>query len=1855
MKRQSVASAWLAVFIGSFSFTSQAWQPVTNGVSATASINRISGSGQLMALYVSSGTTGLYVSTNAGEAWTRLVNLPGSSSSTMDVLVDNGVIFVARASQSAGTNAIIMSTNKGASWFGSTNVPTQNFSLLAKDGANVYAAANGSSYVWRSTNNGLNWEVATNSTYNGGTIRALGASGGRLLATTSSGFMLLTGTNWTKLNTDATGANNVRMAVQGGVLLGSSTQANRRAVGLPDGSNNLFNATNGLGEGFVNLSDYYDVVAGPDAAYMISRQYGSTYTTFLYATTNGGTNWVSQPTTGIASASPGSLAVSDRGLFAAFGSSGGLYRVGLTNGQLLVPPTITSNPVANVTVHPGTNITLYAAATSSFPLSLQWQRDGVDLPGETNATLNLLNAQTNTSGSYRLAAINAGGTNLSTAATVLVIPRAPGWPDLTFNPGLARDAGGFLVSGSVLQVAALTNNQILVGGQFTTVNAVPTGNGFYTGGVLAFGIARLNPNGSADTSFQALPGVSSNGTVRALALSKEGRIFIAGDFKSYNNTPITNLARLQSDGSLDTGFAPTTILPANDFANGTTKLLPLADGRLVIMGNFTNINGVARTNLACFNTDGSLDTNWPAGSGVPYNFTLQDIGPGADGNVMVAGTFPSFNGTTSRKSLVSIGTNGAINTNFNHTLNNSVSETELQSGGLLWAVGSFTQHTNNGVATPVVKPVRLAPDGRVVSVSPTNLNSPQTLFSQEDGSLIVAFYNAGAGRYQLLRFTATGAIDQTFSSGGDFNSSLTGLAMTPSGDLYAAGFFGTVAGATMPGLAKLFAASTNVPPTTPIFTLLPSPAAALPGSNLTLRAAATGVGEVGLFWLQNGLPVMDATNGTLVLTNLNAGLAGNYQVVASNSFGAITSAPVSVSVAAAPVITLDLPSATGGSNGATVTLTVAVTGTEPLTYTWYRSGSPLSGSTTNSHTITNLGAANTAGDYRVIITNAFGSATSTLATVSVGTPPTFFSQPGNQTLNGLGNVSLSAIAGASTSFPLTFRWYQNNSLVRTWTTNSNLGDTLTISNAVPTNAGSYFVVLSNFAGVATSTVRTVTIRNPFISPAPQQTSVREGFSTNFTAAATGTMPIDLYWYRRRTSAPLATNFLGTGASLPIVNATRADASYAYFVVASNVWGQSTSSPVSLIVQFPPAITNISPGTNIVSEINRFVSIWVQNEGQPYPSAFWFKDGIYQPSLFSEQILFNSVQTSNAGTYQLVLSNYLGMATSPPIVLNVQPARGPTITNQPPATRLVSTSGYLNLGAGVDGSPTLYYRWFRDGTPVTGWQNYDVLSLSSPTTNQSGNYTVVVTNSYGSATSTVCAVTVQAPQPASYANKQFVKIADSLTLMPGLGTNRFSGFRDAFLRGGQVWFGGTVSGVPFSVGVYHWSNNVLTSLVNTNANVPGTSSKFTNFYGSTFLSDGKVIFGGNGNDNHTGLYAVTNGSVVTLYDNTTLMPGRPDTFDRFGWPAVAGNQFAFLGFHHYTTNSLESYRAVYVSSNGVLTTLADTNTPLPGIGGTFVSSSSQVGFDGETVAWWGINQDTNGGIFRITRTTPIASVSDESMNNPATGLPFDGFISPPNVTTGRVYHVGHDEGFNSVLLYRDAGGPLTVIAKPGDPVPGRALTFDSVGYPFQVSSRSGCFFDGADGAGYYGIFHWNGTTSTKVIDTFDSLDGSPIAYVFVADAEDDCVLFYVTFTNGRQALYATLPAGQTFNQWAAGYTFPGGLSAPNDDADGDGIPNIFEFYFASNPTNAASGALPTAVSVNVSGQVYPALTFVRSRNVSGVTLLPQVATDPTFANPLGNSVHSVVDLGNGTEQVTIRSTVNSTVEPAQFLRIRLSLP
>ena len=133
-------------------------------------------------------------------------------------------------------------------------------------------------------------------------------------------------------------------------------------------------------------------------------------------------------------------------------------------------------------------------------------------------------------------------------------------------------------------------------------------------------------------------------------------------------------------------------------------------------------------------------------------------------------------------------------------------------------------------------------------------------------------------------------------------------------------------------------------------------------------------------------------------------------------------------------------------------------------------------------------------------------------------------------------------------------------------------------------------------------------------------------------------------------------------------------------------------------------------------------------------------------------------------------------------------------------------------------------------------------------------------------------------------------------------------------------------------------------------------------------------------------------------------------------------------------------------------------------------------------------------------------------------------------------------------------------------------------------------------------------------------------------------------------------GTPYTSWQTSFSFPSGLSDPEDDADGDGLPNLLEYAFASHPLNPSASQNPAAgAPVTVGPDEFPTITFRRLTTASGVTIKVNVSYTPAFASDLGSTLVSAVTVADNVEQVTYRSNASTASQPKQFLSVTVSAP
>src|SRR5439155_468329 len=148
---------------------------------------------------------------------------------------------------------------------------------------------------------------------------------------------------------------------------------------------------------------------------------------------------------------------------------------------------------------------------------------------------------------------------------------------------------------------------------------------------------------------------------------------------------------------------------------------------------------------------------------------------------------------------------------------------------------------------------------------------------------------------------------------------------------------------------------------------------------------AAGTAPLSYQWWFNSAPISGATATNYTITGAQSTNAGGYSVVITNSFGGVTSSVATLTVLVPPSITTQ-PQSLTVTQTQDAAFSVTAAGTAPLSYQWLFNSAPISGATATNYTVTNAQSTN-GGSYSVVVTNGYGSVTSSVATLTVLVPP----------------------------------------------------------------------------------------------------------------------------------------------------------------------------------------------------------------------------------------------------------------------------------------------------------------------------------------------------------------------------------------------------------------------------------------------------------------------------------------------------------------------------------------------------------------------------------------------------------------------------------------------------------------------------------------------------------------------------------------------------------------------------------------------------------------------------------------------------------------------------------------------------
>ncbi len=348
--------------------------------------------------------------------------------------------------------------------------------------------------------------------------------------------------------------------------------------------------------------------------------------------------------------------------------------------------------------------------------------------------------------------------------------------DLSFDVGVF----GRNQTATVDALAEQTNGKLLIGGRFQYVN-----------GLEYFGLLRLNANGTVDTSFSASldnEDTSELSPARVIKVTSDDQLLIGGNFLQVNGMPLTTLVRLDSDGSVDTDFA-TNIVDVN--VNGDTRgrvsdLVVQSDGKIIITGDFRRVDGVVRDGLARLNSDGSLDTSFapPTISGAVNSLALQE-----DGKVIAGGSF-NFVGSQPWFGLARFNTDGSLDSAYNPAPENSIVRDVVVDSDGKALIGGFFENMAGAMRPGLA---RLNTDGSIDDTFVPNTNSgTDKIVLLNDGRLLISGQFSmidGVAVTGFAKLKADGTLDDDAVEGGSFG--IRDVIELTSGNILVGGSFST--------------------------------------------------------------------------------------------------------------------------------------------------------------------------------------------------------------------------------------------------------------------------------------------------------------------------------------------------------------------------------------------------------------------------------------------------------------------------------------------------------------------------------------------------------------------------------------------------------------------------------------------------------------------------------------------------------------------------------------------------------------------------------------------------------------------------------------------------------------------------------------------------------------------------------------------------------------------------------------------------------------------------------------------------------------------------------------------------------
>lgn len=496
-----------------------------------------------------------------------------------------------------------------------------------------------------------------------------------------------------------------------------------------------------------------------------------------------------------------------------------------------------------------------------------------------------------------------------------------------------------------------------------------------------------------------------------------------------------------------------------------------------------------------------------------------------------------------------------------------------------------------------------------------------------------------------------------------------------------------------------------------------------------------------------------ATSPTYNIASLAVADSGRYRCRVGDTTR--PPAPYAYSDEAVLTVSLVTPNITaqpvGGAKYLTQSHTFSVTVDAPpvgtLSYQWQKDGSDIPGADSNSYFLGSL-AAGDAGDYQCLVSCsanpvATPATPSSLVTLSVSNIPVAITdQPDPATRYVSESADLTVVAESPAGTTGTIQYVWQKLVGASWTNIGVATPTLPLSNLQTADGGSYRCRLYNNANPAGTFVYSdiviLTVNNIPVSitadPAPATRYISETAVFSVTAAVPP-LGDPTYQWQRWNGTDYANVVGGSGATT--ANYTTgvlalADNNARFRCVVSNTLDPATtanSNPATLTVEVVQAAITTQPvgATKYVSESHTF-TVLATAPPLGAPTYQWRKDGVDLVGENAADLVLSDLQLTDTGDYTCVVGNSVnpagqGTVTSSAAVLTVQ-LSALTVSTQPLGAQKVVGGSHTMTVAASGAFGTVTYQWQKGGVDLVG-ENAADLVLSDLQLTDGGSYTCLV--------------------------------------------------------------------------------------------------------------------------------------------------------------------------------------------------------------------------------------------------------------------------------------------------------------------------------------------------------------------------------------------------------------------------------------------------------------------------------------------------------------------------------------------------